>query len=207
MAAVAWAAAARASAASAATVAAARTASAAVVVSDALARSRPCRSGRMWVLGIAATFCGLFWLPGKKMKRPAAWPDTLLLSRQASLLSAPVRPAVVRAALGLPSGSLVLETETKGARLGRSPSPALQESRERQIGATLGCSCVGYTVGDTELGVGRVLELGETGKGATSFQPSQVTQCLWPPKRAATLTGERLAGQSSAGGGGAALPD
>lgn len=64
MAAVAWAAAARASAASAATVAAAGTASAAVVVSDALARSRPCRSGRMWVLGIAATFCGLFWLPG-----------------------------------------------------------------------------------------------------------------------------------------------
>lgn len=161
----------------------------------------------MWVLGIAATFCGLFWLPGKKMKRPAAWPDTLLLSRQASLLSAPVRPAVVRAALGLPSGSLVLETETKGARLGRSPSPALQESRERQIGATLGCSCVGYTVGDTELGLGRVLELGETGKGATSLQPSQVTQCLWPPKGAATLTGERLAGQSSAGGGGAALPD
>lgn len=76
-----------------------------------------------------------------------------------------MRPAVVLAALGLPSGSLLLETETQGARLGRSPSPALQESGERQIGATPGCSCVGYTVGDTELGVRRVLELGETGKG------------------------------------------
>ncbi|XP_063128507.1 ly6/PLAUR domain-containing protein 1 isoform X1 [Rattus norvegicus] len=126
------------------------------------------------------------------MERPAAWPDTLMPSRHASLLLAPARPAVVLAALGLPSGSLLLETETQGARLGRSPSPALQESGERQIGATPGCSCVGYTVGDTELGVRRVLELGETGKGGTSLQPSQVIKCLWPPKGAATLTGLAL---------------
>ncbi|PNI85691.1 LYPD1 isoform 3 [Pan troglodytes] len=27
----------------------------------------------MWVLGIAATFCGLFLLPGENSQRPAAW--------------------------------------------------------------------------------------------------------------------------------------
>lgn len=54
------AAAARAPEASAATAAAARAASAAVVASEAPACSRPSGSGRMWVLGIAATFCGLF---------------------------------------------------------------------------------------------------------------------------------------------------
>lgn len=61
---VAWAAAARAPKASAATAAAARAASATVAASEALARSRPRGSGRMWVLGIAATFCGLFLLQG-----------------------------------------------------------------------------------------------------------------------------------------------
>ncbi|KAJ1065462.1 hypothetical protein K5549_016258, partial [Capra hircus] len=39
-------------------------ASAAVAASDAPARSRPRGSGRMWVLGVAATFCGLFLLQG-----------------------------------------------------------------------------------------------------------------------------------------------
>ncbi|XP_010340453.2 ly6/PLAUR domain-containing protein 1 isoform X1 [Saimiri boliviensis] len=58
------AAAARAPAASAATAAVARAASAAVAFSDAPVRSRPRDSGRMWVLGTAATFCGLFLLPG-----------------------------------------------------------------------------------------------------------------------------------------------
>ncbi|XP_063115666.1 ly6/PLAUR domain-containing protein 1 isoform X1 [Cavia porcellus] len=63
-AAVAWAASARAPETPAATAAAARAASAALAASDAPARSLPRGSGRMWVLGIAATFCGLFLLPG-----------------------------------------------------------------------------------------------------------------------------------------------
>lgn len=65
---------ARAPAASAATAAAARAASAAVAASDAPALSRFRGSGRMWVLGIAATFCGLFLLQGKKRKRLPAPP-------------------------------------------------------------------------------------------------------------------------------------
>lgn len=38
------------------------TAAAATAASDAPARG----SGRMWLLGLAATFCGLFWRPGKR---------------------------------------------------------------------------------------------------------------------------------------------
>lgn len=113
----------------------------------------------------------------------------------------PVRPSGVRAALGLPSGSLVLETETQRRQTG-----TLSKSRaagERQIGTTLSCSCLGYTVGDAELGVGRVLEPGKRGKGETNLQPTQVTKCLWPPKkRATTRTGERHTGQPTARGGG-----
>ncbi|OBS70529.1 hypothetical protein A6R68_00933, partial [Neotoma lepida] len=98
----------------------------------------------------------------------------------------PVRPAGVRAALGLPSGSLVLETETQRRQTG-----TLSKSRaagERQIGATLSCSCLGYTVGDAEL----VLEPGERGTGPTNLQPTQVTKYLWPSKAAATRTGLAL---------------
>ncbi|XP_076403367.1 ly6/PLAUR domain-containing protein 1 isoform X1 [Peromyscus maniculatus bairdii] len=113
----------------------------------------------------------------------------------------PVRPSGVRAALGLPSGSLVLETETQRRQTG-----TLSKSRaagERQIGTTLSCSCLGYTVGDAELGVGRVLEPGKRGEGETNLQPTQVTKCLWPPKkRATTRTGERHTGQPTARGGG-----
>lgn len=84
---VASAAAARATEASAATAAAAR---AAVAASEALARSRPRGSGRMWILGIAATFCGLFLLQGKT-KRPAAQPG-----ERAASTRLPLRPGMRR---------------------------------------------------------------------------------------------------------------
>lgn len=144
MAAVAWAAAAAAAQTSAATVAAARTASAAVAsaavaVSDAPARSRPCRSGRMWVLGIAATFCGLFWLPGKKMERPAAWLYTRSCHLAACACSNPQCAQLGSALLrwGYPAGVWCWKLRPRGARLGLSPSPALQESsRLARLSAT-----------------------------------------------------------------------
>lgn len=101
--AVASAAAARAPEASAATAAAARAASAAVAASEALARSRPRGSGMMWVLGIAATFCGLFLLQGKT-KRPKAQPGA-----STAPTPQPLRPPrATSAAQRLPNGSLAV---------------------------------------------------------------------------------------------------
>lgn len=148
---VAWAAAARAPKASSATAAAARAASAAVAASEALARSRPRGSGRMWVLGIAATFCGLFLLQGKT-KRPAAQPGASTASAR-RLLRPPLPPArlpVLRR--GCPAG-VWRWLVRRDARW-----ESLQVPRCRRRGGSRGfaelehlrdssCRCSGYTVG------------------------------------------------------------
>lgn len=137
-AAVAWAASARAPETPAATAAAARAASAALAASDAPARSLPRGSGRMWVLGIAATFCGLFLLPGKRTRGP-----------QPFQAQTPALPRGVRSrasvAQGLPSGSLA---EAPGALRRQTGKVSKSRAAGGQRGAAdlcdSCCSCSGY---------------------------------------------------------------
>lgn len=109
---------------------------------------------------------------------------------------------------GYPAGVWCWKLRPKALDWDALQVPRCRRAESGRLARLLAAAAWGTAVGEAELGVGRVLELGETGKGERGLQPSQVIQCLWPPKGAVTLTGERLAGQSAPfRGGGAALPD
>jgi hypothetical protein len=193
VAAVAWAAAARAPAASAATVAAARAASAAVAASDAPVRSGIRGSGRMWVLGITTTFCGLFLLPGKKIKRSAAAhrPSTL-------------RPRCAHLAAGAVTGSAPREFGDRDWCPKAPDWESLQVPRRRSAGSSgfarlpAAAAQGTYTVGRNwgrgwrEKGSESCRGLGE-GEGTTAPEPRQLIKRLWQPVGVAPPTGERRA--------------
>lgn len=197
-AAVAWAAVARAPASSEATAAAARAASAAVAASDAPARARPRGSGRMWVLGVAATFCGLFFLQGKKTKRLAAWAGAR--TRPTRWPLRPRAPTSRRALRwGGPAGFGGGGGWGPEAWMGEHPSPALREERrERRVcGApapTAGARAARSREPGAAGGPEQCPSLRE-GKGARAPEPRQVVRHLWQALLVAPPAGERRVGQ------------
>lgn len=200
-AAVASAAGARAPAASAATAAAARAASAAVAASDAPALSRLRGSGRMWVLGIAATFCGLFLLQGKKTKRPAAPPGAHTPSTRPPLRPhghPPPGPRCAGAAQReFGGGDWCWCPEAVDGKVSKSRAAGREAGAADLRDSSCRCSgCVvrrGSRAGE-EGGSERCWGFAE-GEGAMKPLTPQVTGRLRQPVGVAPPTGERRAGQ------------
>lgn len=98
---------------------------------------------------------------------------------------------------GYPAGVWCWKLRSRDARLGRSPSPALQESGI--LARLLAAAAWGTRSGMQNWEWEGSLSWARGGKGATSLPPSQVIKCLRPLKGAGTLTGEQLAGRLQLG--------